>query len=60
LDLKQSKIHVALLEEQSAERELELQQEIARLKRQLDHASQETVTVNMHTHNVTCFNLGKA
>jgi len=62
LDLKQQKIHVALLQEQADEREIELKREIEFLRGALT-SSQSKAVPELNAHysntNVTCFNVGK-
>ena len=60
MDLKQTKIHIALLEESFAQRELQLKNEIQMFKYQQQNETGQVqeITVNVHTSNYSCFNLG--
>ena len=61
-ELKSSKVHIALLEEQTAQREFALKNEIDGLRtaRSQEKERQPEIRVDLHTTNVTCFNFGSA
>ncbi|CDW88929.1 UNKNOWN [Stylonychia lemnae] len=59
LDLKQTKIHIALLEETSAQKEIILKSEINNLRQQQKQKGiQPEITVKLNQTNVSCFNIG--
>ena len=60
-ELKQSKIHVALLEEQTAQRELDLKQQIDAFKAEkFAKGSAPELTINIHNKNYNCLTFGSA
>eukprot|EP00347_Sterkiella_histriomuscorum_P021399 403334105 len=60
MDLKQTKIHIALLEETSAQREFMMKNEIDSLRHNQMVASQSQPEIKIHvnTTNYSCFNVG--
>ena len=58
-ELKTTKIHIALLEEQSSQRELYLKQQLELVQSKSLDSSLGEFVVNLHTTDVSCFNIGK-
>lgn len=62
IELKNAKTYIALLEEQTAQRELSLKHEIDGLKsaKSLEREKLPEIILDLKTTNVTCFNFGSA